>query len=308
MGYGVKRMSTVAQTISDITRKHLEQDNGLLLGQCISAVGWVGGTVPNCKNIVEISTSEGSNSGLAVGVGLMGRRPIYVIRYQGFMWIAANSIVNYAAKSKEIWDVPCPILVRSIAMEGNGIGPTASSSQHAMVMRMPGIAVFAPMTPNEWKFAWDWFMKHDDPVYCSEHRRSFTLTEEMPNIISSTSKITILAISAARLNCIDAINKLKKDGIDVDLFHLNQLKPLIIPDGVMESLCKTQIGMVVDSDFELCGAAESISYHLTIQTGVKVFALGLEDRNCGMSKESENITPSAEKILTLAKEFINAKS
>ena len=39
--------ATLAETIREISRKHLEENNGLLLGQCVSAVGWINGTVPD---------------------------------------------------------------------------------------------------------------------------------------------------------------------------------------------------------------------------------------------------------------------
>ena len=112
---------TVAETIQVITRNHLEEGDGLLFGQCVTAVGWVGGTVPEMSEedgIVELSMADVAGPGIAVGAALTGRRPIYVIRYQGFMWYNAAPLLNYAAKSKEMWDVPCPIFVRSIAMEG----------------------------------------------------------------------------------------------------------------------------------------------------------------------------------------------
>ena len=47
-----------------------------------------------------------AGGGFAVGAALAGRKPIYVIRYQGFNWYNSVSIINYAAKSKELWDVP----------------------------------------------------------------------------------------------------------------------------------------------------------------------------------------------------------
>ena len=112
---------TTAETIKEITRNHLINGNGLLFGQCVTAVGWVGGTIPDCEGIVEIPMTDIAGPGFAVGAALIGRRPIFVVRYQGFMWYNASSFVNYAAKSKEVWGKPCPIFIRSIAMEGNGI-------------------------------------------------------------------------------------------------------------------------------------------------------------------------------------------
>ena len=149
--------NTVAETIKSITRRHLKEDNGLLFGQCVTAVGWIGGTVPEMtedEGIAELSMADVSGAGIAVGAAVVGRRPIYVIRYQGFMWYNAAPLLNYAAKSKDMWNVPCPILVRSIAMEG-GMGPVASGSHHGMVMRMPGMPVCSPMTPGEWREAWE---------------------------------------------------------------------------------------------------------------------------------------------------------
>ena len=52
---------TVAETIKSITRKHLEVGNGLLFGQCVTAVGWIGGTVPEMTEVdgvVELSMAD----------------------------------------------------------------------------------------------------------------------------------------------------------------------------------------------------------------------------------------------------------
>src|SRR3989344_8026046 len=162
---------TSAETIKEITREHLLKGNGVALGQCLTAVGWVGGTVPELTEndgLVELSMADVAGGGIAVGFALAGRRPIYIVRYQGFQWFNAPFVANYAAKSKDMWGIPCPIFVRSIAMDG-AIGPVASGSHHSIFTRMPGVAVCAPMTPGEYKQAWDWVIAHDIPVYASEH-------------------------------------------------------------------------------------------------------------------------------------------
>ena len=113
--------------IKETVHHHLTKRNGIALGQCLTAVGWVGGTLPELyedDGMVELSMADVAGGGIAVGAALTGRRPMYIIRYQGFNWYNAPSIINYAAKSKELWNVPCPIFVRSIAMEG-GIGPVS---------------------------------------------------------------------------------------------------------------------------------------------------------------------------------------
>lgn len=298
---------TTAETINQITREHLTEGNGLLLGQCVTAVGWIGGTVPDCEGIVEIPMTDVAGPAFAVGCALMGRRPIFVVRYQGFMWYNSSSLINYAAKSKQVWSRPCPIFIRSIGMEGNGIGHTASSCVHSIFMHSPGMPIAAPMSPNEYQSVWDHFMNQDDPIYVSEHRRSYTSSLEMENIVQDQADITIIAISASRLNAIEAEKTLREQNIKCNLFHLLWLKPFKPTEEMLNSLKKTKVGLVIDSDYEISGASRSLAYELMHQTGVPVHALGLEDRVCGVAPHLENITASPEKIATTIKRCIQSK-
>lgn len=294
---------TVAQTIREITRVHLQENRGLFLGQCVTAVGWVGGTVPELteeEGIVELPAVDAAGPGIAVGAALAGRRPIYTIRYQGFMWYNAAPLLNYAAKSKELWGVPCPLLVRSIAMEG-GIGPVATACHHAMVMHMPGMPVAAPMTPGEWRSAWEWFMSHDDPLYVSEHRRSFAIDYEMEPWVQPRADVTLLAISAGRLNALEAVKLLHAEGITANLLHVLWLKPFSVTPLMREALRASGLGVVIDSDFEIAGASRSLAYELMHETGVPVHALGLEDRTAGFAPQCDNPTPPADKIVRRVK-------
>ena len=301
---------TVAETIQALTRRHLLENRGLLFGQCVTAVGWIGGTVPQMteeQGIVELSMADVAGPGIAVGTALVGRRPIYVIRYQGFMWYNASPIVNYAAKSKAMWGVPCPIFVRALAMEG-GMGPVASGAHHSMVLRMPGIPIAAPMTPGEWTEAWDWFMSHDDPIYVSEHRRSFPIDYEMEPVLNPGSDITLFGISAGRLNMIEAAKLLAADGITCDLIHLLWLKPFQVTPFMIESLKKTGLGLVIDSDYEIGGASRSVAYDLMHASSVPVHAEGLEDRTAGFSPHLDNPTPPAKKIVERVKNLVASEA
>ncbi len=300
---------TVAEVIRDTTRDHLTNNRGLFLGQCVTAVGWIGGTVPamsEAEGIVELSLADVTNAGIAVGAALAGRRPIYTVRYQGFMWYNAAPIVNYAAKSKDVWGVPCPVFLRAIAMEGNGIGPVASASQHGLIMRMPGMPVCAPMSPGEWTEAWNWFMRHDDPLYVSEHRRSFAIDYEFNNCIEAGADITLFPISAARLNAVEAAKALREEGIICNIQHLMWLKPFTVSDDMRHALSRTKLGLVIDSDFEIGGPSRSIAYDLMHQSGVPVFALGLEDRSAGVAEALDNPTPTPERIVRAVRELVRS--
>lgn len=281
-------MRVLADTIKELTRQHLRDKKGRLYAQCVRAVGWIGNTVPDVEGIVELPTSDVSNGGVVVGASLAGERPIYVVRYQGFLWYNLTTIVNYAAKSLEMWDQDCPVLIRALAMEGS-MGPVASNAHHSLAMRLPGIKVFAPMNANEWSDAYHTFMKGSVPVLISEYRPSFPTAIKFQNIIRPNPDITIFLVGGARLRA----DELAKCG-RINIIHISQLKPLVIPQGGWESLARSYRGIVVDSDYVTCGVGEHIANVLNT-LGKPITVRGLKDKTAGFSVD--NITPSVEEIL-----------
>jgi len=299
---------TCAETIKEIIRKHLK-NGGVALGQCLSAVGWVGGTVPELTQndgLIELSMADVAGGGIAVGLALAGRRPIYIVRYQGFQWFNAPMVVNYAAKSKNLWNIPCPIFIRSIAMEG-GIGPVASNSHHSIFTRMPGIPVCAPMTPKEYQLAWDSFINHDNPLYVSEHRRSFKIDHELPDKIVKNPDLTIMAISASRLNAVEAVKILANSGIKCNLINLFWLKPVINLHKLIRAVDKSKYGgLILDGDYEN-GIAKTIAYDVMRKSKKKVMVLALEERAAGFAPRLDNLPPSPKKICGKVRNIVTSK-
>lgn len=293
----------LAETIRRITEIHLTEHNGLLLGQAISAVGWVNGTVPNCDNIVELPMTDVAGAGFAVGCALVGRRPIFVLRFQDFIALNGSQIFNYAAKSKTLHGISAPVFLRCIASDG--IGPVHSGVFHNIAMTYPGITVCAPMTPGEYREIWDYYCNDDNPMYVSEHRRSYTIEYEMENQVSENADITIFAISDARLNALLAAEMLRSKGKRVNIVHILWLKPLKI-DRLVDTMNYSVKGLVVDSGFEICGASQSIAFELTKRTRKYIDALGITDNTKCLCNPLKNMTPSVEEIYMRAMEVINA--
>jgi pyruvate dehydrogenase E1 component beta subunit len=289
---------TVADAIRELTKEHLEQRNGLLLGQCLSAVGWVQNTVPpHAPGLVELPMSDVSGPGVAVGAAIMGRRPILVLRFQSFLWLAASPIVNYAAKARELWGYPAPLLVRAIAAEGGGTGPVHSGAYHSPFMHMPGLPVCAPMTPGEVDEVWTRWLTNDDPLFVSEHRRSYQNTDEMPDEQERGAEVTIVAVSAARFAAVEAVRRLRAEGIRCNLVHVVWLKPFDVGPRVLGPLTASRAGLVVDSAYEVAGASRSIAYELMLASGRPVHALGVPDHSPGVARRLEHGTPTAEGIV-----------
>lgn len=298
---------TCAQTISEIIKKHLLEKKGVAGGQCLTAVGWVGGTVPQLTEkdgIFETSMDDTSWTGIMVGRSIGGiSRPIIIIRYQGFLWFNAEAVANLAAKSKYLWNLPRPVLLRAIGMDG-GIGPVASGSHVSLFTRMPGLRVYAPMTPKEYECGYEEFMKHDDPMIFNENRNAFLIDYEMEDVIHEEADLAIFAVSVTRLNAIEALSELEKDGIICNLIHVKWLKPFEITENMYKAIQNsTHGGLFLDGDFEN-GHIKCMAYDLMCATGRMVRVLGLEERAAGFSPGTDNLPPTKEKIIAKVKEIL----
>jgi pyruvate dehydrogenase E1 component beta subunit len=270
------------------------ENNGVLLGQAISAVGWVNGTVPDVQGIVELPMTDVAGAGIAVGTAMVGRRPIFVLRFQDFLLLNGSPLINYAAKSKELHGRSTPIFIRALASEG--LGPVHSGVLHGVYMHFPGFRICAPMTPGEYRQAWQSFMDHDDPVLVSEHRDSFGNRHELPDERYPDAHITLYGISISRFAMVEAAAELSRRGIVCNCIHLRDLKPFSPDASYTEPLVDTGLGLVIDPGYEICGAARSIAYELTNATDIPVKAMGLGDYTKCLCPPFQNRAPDSDRI------------
>lgn len=293
---------TLAETIKEITRAHLEENNGLLFGQCVTAVGWVNGTVPDCKNIVELPMTDVAGAGFAVGAAIAGRRPIFVLRFQDFFTLNCNQILHYAALSKELHKQGIPVFVRCIGTDS--AGPVHSIMLHNIPMYFPGINVYAPMTPTEYEETWNDFMKSDIPMFVSEHRSSYGNVEEWEDEIVDDADVTLFGISDARREMVEASKLLKERGLKVSVVHIMKLKPLDVIS-LKKKMGSCKMGVVIDNGFPVCGAARNVAYELMDGTSNRVKALSCEDKTKCFNPEQQNKTPNAAYIASETLSFLS---
>ena len=298
---------TVRDKIKQITLYHLKKKKSLIMGQCLSAVGWVGGTIPPLtekEGVTELSMADVANGGFVTGAGLSNRRPIYVIRYQGFNWFNAPIIINYACKSKELWKTPCPIFIRGIAMEGS-IGPVAGSSHYSLYYRMPGIKIISPMTPKEYQYAYDTFMRDNEVYYISEHRGSYDNRNELNDYLENKLDIILFAISITRFEVQKVKEILLKKNIKIGIANILWIKPFKIKNNWITSLKNSRFGGIILDDDYPGGVASDMAYKLMKLSNKKIEIMGLKDnQSAGFSKKSDNIPPDAKLIIDKVKSII----
>ncbi len=90
--------------------------------------------------------SEAAIVGLGVGLALRGRHPIVEIMFGDFVTLAADQLINHAAKYGPMYNgqVSVPLVVRTPMGGGRGYGPTHSQSLERLFFGIPHLTVLAP--------------------------------------------------------------------------------------------------------------------------------------------------------------------
>ena len=294
------------ETIKDITFKHLKNNKSQVFGQNLIDVGWVAGTLPKLyekDGVIELPMADVAGGGIVTGSALVGKRPIYIIRYQGYNWFNCTFIINYACKSKEIWKIPAPMFIRGISSEGS-IGPVAGSSHISLFFKMPGIRIFSPMTNNEYKKIYNEFMKRDDVFYISEHRSSYSNKKEFKNIVKNNLDLILMPISVTRFAAEKAVNSLSKLGFKVGIIHLVNLKPFNLKKEWISAIKSSKHGVLMtDNDYK-DGILRTLAHKIIEKTNKKVQVMGLDDKSAGHHMNVDNLPPDMFTIKSKALEII----
>lgn len=297
---------SLKNTIKQITLHHLEENNGILLGECVSDPGGVAGTIPKSDNVIDLPMTETAGADFAVGCAIVGRRPIFVVRFQDFMLMNGSPFIAFAAVYKEVNKIPAPVFIRALA--NDHFDATHSNVLHNLFMHFPGFKVCAPVTPGEYHEAWNSFMADDIPMYVSEYRDTYENTEEFKDDCDESADINILAISVCRMHAIKAKEILEQEGIKVNVLHIMWLKPFDTKryETIIQ---KIGVGIVVDPAHESCGAAQEIAYNLMMKyKGTRIEILGLEDKVKTTNPKYYNEVPGAEKIAEKVRRLLGERN
>ena len=120
--------------------------------------------------------SEAAIVGLANGMALRGLRPVAEIMFGDFVTLAADQLVNHAAKFRWMYNdnVRVPLVVRTPMGGRRGYGPTHSQSLEKLFLGVPGLKVVAPNTLTDPADLLAAAIADDDPVLFIEHKLLYT--------------------------------------------------------------------------------------------------------------------------------------
>tara|TARA_B100001123_G_C15287832_1_gene1016281 strand:- start:446 stop:1372 length:927 start_codon:yes stop_codon:yes gene_type:complete len=300
---------TLKDTIKEITFNHLKKRKGQVFGQNLTAVGWVAGTLPKLyeeDGVIELPMADVAGGGIVTGSALVGKRPFYIIRYQGYNWLNCIFIINYACKSKEIWRIPAPMFIRGISSEGC-IGPVAGSSHISIFYKMPGIKIFSPMTSLEYKKVYKQFLKSDDVFYVSEHRKSYSYKLNFKNVIRKKLDMILMPISITRFEADKAMKKLNEMGFKIGIIHLVNLKPFKLKRSWINAIKSTKFGILMTDNDYTDGILRTLAHKITDNTGKSPYVMGLRDKSAGHTEINDNLPPNSFQIIQQVKKIMKTK-
>ena len=97
------------------------------------------------RQVLSTPIAEAGIVGVANGIALAGGRPVAEIMFADFVTLAADQLVNFAAKFHSMYGgtLRCPLTVRLVSGGGRGYGPTHSQSLERLFCGIPGLRVVA---------------------------------------------------------------------------------------------------------------------------------------------------------------------
>ena len=262
--------------------------------------------------------SEEGMTGVAIGAAMVGMRPVHTHIRMDFVFLAANQLINIAAKARYMSGgaVSVPLVVRGVIGRSWGQGAQHSQAAYVPFMHTPGIKVAAPTTPYDAKGLMIQSIRDDDPVLFVEHRMLHLLSGHVPpeeytvpfgrcRVLGEGSHVTVVGISHMAVEGLRARQMLAARGISAEVIDPVTLSPLDL-DGITASVRKTRRLLVVDNDWAFCGASAEILAgvveRLPSELGtLRLQRLGLAPVTCPTAPNLERLFyPNAQSIAAAA--------
>ena len=221
--------------------------------------------------VIDTPISELGFVGAAVGMAMLGLRPVVEVMTWNFALLALDQIVNNAAKVRYFsgGQVDVPLVMRGPNGAGVQLSAQHSQSLEALFGHFPGLYVVAPATPAEARGLLRTAIRGKDPVIFLENAALYGLKGEVPNgafalpfgqaeVARAGRDVTIVAYSRMLHVALTAADRLAAEGIQAEVINLRSLRPLDMRT-VVASVNRTHRAVVVQEQWRPYGAAAEIA-------------------------------------------------
>ena len=231
------------------------------------------------SRVIDTPIAEAGMVGTAVGMAMVGLRPIVEMMTVNFSIVAADQILNHAAKIRYFsgGQVDVPLVIRG--PQGAGVQLSAQHSQtfESFYGHFPGIHVVTPATPADAKGLLKTAIRGRDPVIFLESAALYGMKGEVPDdpdftvpfgearIAREGKDVTIVSYGRMlQLSLIVAEKLAQSDQIECEVVDLRTIRPLdLVP--AYASVAKTHRAVVVQEQWKPFGAGAEIAASITEQ-------------------------------------------
>jgi len=224
------------------------------------------------RRVVDTPITEQGFTGLGVGAGFAGLRPIVEFMTFNFAMQAIDQIINSAGKTRYMsgGQMSCPIVFRG----PNGIAARVAA-QHSQCYaswyaHCPGLKVVAPYTGADHKGLLKAAIRDPNPVVFLEHElvygESFAVPDDPEFIVPigrariarAGEHVTITAFSRMVKLAMQAAEELEKAGISAEIIDLRSLRPFDV-ETVVASVKKTNRIVAVEEGWPFAGIGSELA-------------------------------------------------
>jgi pyruvate dehydrogenase E1 component beta subunit len=269
----------LVEAINLALREELARDpDVLLLGEDVGLEGGVFRVTDGLQQafgagrVIDTPLAESGIVGVALGLALLGLRPVAEIQFMGFLPPALDQIIShvgrYRHRSRGVYSAP---LVIRLPYGGGIHAPEHhSESTEAMLVHTPGIKVVVPSTPADACGLLKSAIRDPDPVLFLEPKRIYRAVREevaegMEPIplgrarqVRSGRDLTVVAWGAMVREAQKAAETLAAEGVDAEIIDPRTLSPLDT-GAIFASVRRTGRCLVIHEAPRTCGLGAEIS-------------------------------------------------
>lgn len=193
-------------------------------------------------NIIQTPISEEGIANMSIGMAMTGLRVFCEIMYSDFLSLAADPIINHAAKIRFLSanELKLPIVFRTPTGSGFHAGAQHSQNPEAWFSNIPGLNIVIPSDASSAYHLLRASIKSNNPVLFLEPRSIYDddgeiqekLTLGKARVLSEGKKFTLITYGAMTKVALNVAKKLK--GIQViDLLSLRPLDFNLIKKSIL---------------------------------------------------------------------------
>jgi pyruvate dehydrogenase E1 component beta subunit len=224
------------------------------------------------KRVMDTPISEGGFTGAAIGMAIMGMRPVVEMMTWNFSFLASDQIIQNAAKIRYFsgGQVEVPLVIRGPNGGGVQLSAQHTHSLENLYGHFPGLKVVSPVTPNDVKGMMITAIRDPNPVIFLEAGALYGTkgeVEEGDNAVEfgkarvarEGSDVTLIAYGRQVNLCMRAANTLEEeDGVNAEVIDLRSIRPFD-EDTLVQSVEKTHRAVTVQEQWRWFGVASEVA-------------------------------------------------